>query len=136
MVDNETKRLSRLTAILTQLQTKRCMTATTLAVKFKRLFLKNGMKSRSYSTNGGRKFPQNGIKKSIPPLGNMKMLTLILFYISLIMKFIIADKAQFISEHWASNRPPFGIGLDRFFLSIGGLYWGGLKFANAWLSMR
>lgn len=34
MTDNETKRLSRLTAILTQLQTKRCMTATTLAGKF------------------------------------------------------------------------------------------------------
>jgi len=34
MNDNETKRLSRLTAILTQLQTKRLLTATTLAEKF------------------------------------------------------------------------------------------------------
>jgi len=34
MSDNETKRLSRLTAILTQLQTKRLLTATTLAEKF------------------------------------------------------------------------------------------------------
>ncbi len=35
MNDNDTKRLSRLTAILTQLQTRRLMTATTLADKFK-----------------------------------------------------------------------------------------------------
>ena len=35
MNDNDTKRLSRLTAILTQLQTKRLTTATTLAGKFK-----------------------------------------------------------------------------------------------------
>ena len=35
MNDNDTKRLSRLTAILTQLQTKRLLTATTLADKFK-----------------------------------------------------------------------------------------------------
>ena len=34
MNDNDTKRLSRLTAILTQLQTKRLLTATTLADKF------------------------------------------------------------------------------------------------------
>jgi predicted DNA-binding transcriptional regulator YafY len=34
MNDNDTKRLSRLTAILTQLQTKRLLTATTLAEKF------------------------------------------------------------------------------------------------------
>lgn len=34
MNDNETKRLSRLTAILTQLQTKRLLTATQLADKF------------------------------------------------------------------------------------------------------
>lgn len=34
MNDNDTKRLSRLTAILTQLQTKRLTTATSLAVKF------------------------------------------------------------------------------------------------------
>jgi len=34
MMDNDTKRLSRLTAILTQLQTKRLLTATTLAEKF------------------------------------------------------------------------------------------------------
>jgi predicted DNA-binding transcriptional regulator YafY len=34
MNDNDTKRLSRLTAILTQLQTKRLITATTLANKF------------------------------------------------------------------------------------------------------
>lgn len=34
MNDNDTKRLSRLTAILTQLQTKRLITATTLADKF------------------------------------------------------------------------------------------------------
>src|SRR5687768_13102553 len=33
--DNDTKRLSRLTAILTQLQTKRLITATALANKFK-----------------------------------------------------------------------------------------------------
>lgn len=35
MNENDTKRLSRLTAILTQLQTKRLLTATTLADKFK-----------------------------------------------------------------------------------------------------
>ncbi len=35
MIDNDTKRLSRLTAILTQLQTKRLITATMLADKFK-----------------------------------------------------------------------------------------------------
>jgi predicted DNA-binding transcriptional regulator YafY len=35
MNDNDTKRLSRLTAILTQLQTKRLTTATSLAEKFK-----------------------------------------------------------------------------------------------------
>jgi predicted DNA-binding transcriptional regulator YafY len=35
MNDNDTKRLSRLTAILTQLQTKRLITATALADKFK-----------------------------------------------------------------------------------------------------
>ncbi len=35
MNDNDTKRLSRLTAILTQLQTKRLVTATNLAEKFK-----------------------------------------------------------------------------------------------------
>ena len=35
MNDNDTKRLSRLTAILTQLQTKRLLTATSLADKFK-----------------------------------------------------------------------------------------------------
>jgi predicted DNA-binding transcriptional regulator YafY len=34
MNDNDTKRLSRLTAILTQLQTKRLLTATTLSEKF------------------------------------------------------------------------------------------------------
>jgi predicted DNA-binding transcriptional regulator YafY len=34
MNDNDTKRLSRLTAILTQLQTKRLLTSTTLAEKF------------------------------------------------------------------------------------------------------
>lgn len=34
MNDNDTKRLSRLTAIVTQLQTKRLLTATTLAEKF------------------------------------------------------------------------------------------------------
>jgi len=34
MIDNDTKRLSRLTAILTQLQTKRLITATTLADRF------------------------------------------------------------------------------------------------------
>src|SRR5690606_34845709 len=34
MNDNDTKRLSRLTAILTQLQTKRLLTATELAAKF------------------------------------------------------------------------------------------------------
>ena len=34
MNDNDTKRLSRLTAIITQLQTKRLLTATTLAEKF------------------------------------------------------------------------------------------------------
>ncbi len=34
MNDNDTKRISRLTAILTQLQTKRLLTATTLAEKF------------------------------------------------------------------------------------------------------
>jgi len=34
MNDNDTKRLSRLTAILTQLQTKRLITATALAIKF------------------------------------------------------------------------------------------------------
>ncbi len=34
MNDNDTKRLSRLTAILTQLQTKRVLTSTTLAEKF------------------------------------------------------------------------------------------------------
>ena len=34
MKDNDTKRLSRLTAILTQLQTKRLLTATALADKF------------------------------------------------------------------------------------------------------
>lgn len=34
MPDNDTKRLSRLTAILTQLQTKRLITATSLAAKF------------------------------------------------------------------------------------------------------
>lgn len=34
MNDNDTKRLSRLTAILTQLQTKRLLTATNLADKF------------------------------------------------------------------------------------------------------
>jgi predicted DNA-binding transcriptional regulator YafY len=34
MNDNDTKRLSRLTAILTQLQTRRLLTATTLAEKF------------------------------------------------------------------------------------------------------
>jgi predicted DNA-binding transcriptional regulator YafY len=34
MNDNDTKRLSRLTAILTQLQTKRLITSTTLAAKF------------------------------------------------------------------------------------------------------
>ena len=34
MLDNDTKRLSRLTAILTQLQTKRLITATALADKF------------------------------------------------------------------------------------------------------
>ncbi len=34
MNDNDTKRLSRLTAILTQLQTKRLLTSTTLAKKF------------------------------------------------------------------------------------------------------
>ena len=34
MIDNETKRLSRLTAILTQLQTRRTLTATELAKKF------------------------------------------------------------------------------------------------------
>src|SRR6218665_1966783 len=34
MNDNDTKRLSRLTAILTQLQTKRLLTATKLAEKF------------------------------------------------------------------------------------------------------
>jgi predicted DNA-binding transcriptional regulator YafY len=34
MNDNDTKRLSRLTAILTQLQTKRLLTATALADKF------------------------------------------------------------------------------------------------------
>lgn len=34
MNDNDTKRLSRLTAILTQLQTKRLITATSLADKF------------------------------------------------------------------------------------------------------
>lgn len=34
MKDNDTKRLSRLTAILTQLQTKRLLTATSLAEKF------------------------------------------------------------------------------------------------------
>ena len=34
MIDNDTKRLSRLIAILTQLQTKRLLTATTLAEKF------------------------------------------------------------------------------------------------------
>jgi predicted DNA-binding transcriptional regulator YafY len=34
MVDNDTKRLSRLTAILTQLQTKRLLTASELAGKF------------------------------------------------------------------------------------------------------
>jgi predicted DNA-binding transcriptional regulator YafY len=34
MNDNDTKRLSRLTAILTQLQTKRILTSTTLAEKF------------------------------------------------------------------------------------------------------
>ena len=34
MSDNDTKRLSRLTAILTQLQTKRMLTATELAAKF------------------------------------------------------------------------------------------------------
>ncbi len=34
MIDNHTKRLSRLTAILTSLQTKRLLTATTLANKF------------------------------------------------------------------------------------------------------
>src|SRR6478609_7503100 len=34
MNDNDTKRLSRLTAILTQLQTKRLLNATTLAEKF------------------------------------------------------------------------------------------------------
>jgi len=34
MNDNDTKRLSRLTAILTQLQTKKLLTATTLAEKF------------------------------------------------------------------------------------------------------
>ncbi len=34
MNDNDTKRLSRLTAILTQLQTKRLLTATALAAKF------------------------------------------------------------------------------------------------------
>lgn len=34
MQDNDTKRLSRLTAILTQLQTKRLLTATALADKF------------------------------------------------------------------------------------------------------
>nr|WP_290935624.1 HTH domain-containing protein [Haliscomenobacter sp.] len=35
MLENDTKRLSRLTAILTQLQTKRLVTATVLAEKFK-----------------------------------------------------------------------------------------------------
>jgi predicted DNA-binding transcriptional regulator YafY len=35
MIDNDTKRLSRLTAILTHLQSKRLITATTLAGKFK-----------------------------------------------------------------------------------------------------
>lgn len=35
MSDNDTKRLSRLTAILTQLQTKRLLTATSLSEKFK-----------------------------------------------------------------------------------------------------
>lgn len=35
MIDNDTKRLSRLTAILTHLQSKRLITATTLAAKFK-----------------------------------------------------------------------------------------------------
>lgn len=34
MIDNDTKRLSRLTAILTQLQTKRLLTASELALKF------------------------------------------------------------------------------------------------------
>jgi predicted DNA-binding transcriptional regulator YafY len=34
MIDNDTKRISRLTAILTQLQTKRLLTATKLAEKF------------------------------------------------------------------------------------------------------
>lgn len=34
MIDNDTKRLSRLTAILTQLQTRRTLTATELAKKF------------------------------------------------------------------------------------------------------
>jgi predicted DNA-binding transcriptional regulator YafY len=34
MIDNDTKRLSRLTAILTQLQTKRLLTATELATRF------------------------------------------------------------------------------------------------------
>ncbi|MCF2489402.1 HTH domain-containing protein [Dyadobacter sp. CY347] len=34
MIDNDTKRLSRLTAILTQLQTKRLITAPDLASKF------------------------------------------------------------------------------------------------------
>ena len=34
MNDNDTKRLSRLTAILTQLQTKRLLTSTILAEKF------------------------------------------------------------------------------------------------------
>lgn len=34
MMENDTKRLSRLTAILTQLQTKRLLTATALATKF------------------------------------------------------------------------------------------------------
>ena len=34
MNDNDIKRLSRLTAILTQLQTKRILTSTTLAEKF------------------------------------------------------------------------------------------------------
>ena len=35
MLENDIKRLSRLTAILTQLQTKRLVTATVLAEKFK-----------------------------------------------------------------------------------------------------
>src|SRR6187551_1625114 len=34
MIDNDTKRLSRLTAIITQLQTKRLITSTALAKKF------------------------------------------------------------------------------------------------------